>query len=186
MSVTTEALDKQDIDTGIALDTPHESLMLRFYVPALNSSEQDDERAVHLQELIRSWSRSNPRDSSANDGEWIESLDHYLQQCVLSRLEHVRLWLDINTARFQTDITTFQVLRREYDALSVTVKAGVQLCKLQCGECNLLCLKGRHHSEAHDCLTSHACAHHCGFTEEHPNDNVLCGLPSVPIFFCPR
>lgn len=151
--------------------------MLRFYVPSLDGPDRTNEKASHLLELIRSWDQCNSRSSAASDSEWIEALDAHLQHCVFLRLEHVQLWLNINTARFQADVTTFQALRREYEALSVTLRADVQLCKLGCGECHLLCLKGRHHSGAHDCLTTHTCVHRCGFTEEHPADDIPCGLP---------
>ena len=152
-------------------------LHLQFYVPTLNSSEQINDKATCLQDLQASWPHFSARANANSDQEWADALDLYLQNCVASRLDHVQHWLDVNTARFSTDPTTFQVRRREYEALAVTMKAGVQLCKLECAECNLLCLKSRHHEGLHDCSTSHCCTHQCVFAEEHSGEDTPCGLP---------
>lgn len=130
-----------------------------------------------LKALQEAWDDYGNRADAMDDGSWVTALEAYLQHCVTSRLQHVDNWLDVNTARFSTDLTTFQALRREYEALAVSVKAGVQLCKMQCTECHLQCLNARHHSGPHDCLTSHKCPRGCTFTEEHSGDDTPCGLP---------
>ena len=154
---------------------------LHFFVPSNPSddgAEQLVERATLLQVIVKAYTDST-RDAAPEDSEWVDNLDGYLQHCVQSRIEYVQHWLNINTSRFQTDITTFQGLRREFEALVVTLKASVQLCKLQCGRCQLFCLKGRHHEGVHDCGTSHVCTRRCEFLDEHPGDGAACGLPCV-------
>lgn len=110
---------------------------------------------------------------------WTNELDEYLAGLAANRVDYVRQWLEINSARFSSDTTTFEGLRREFESLAVALRSTVQLCKLQCAECQLLCLKTRHHQEPHGCDTDHRCMHSCAFTEEHQGMETTCGLPCV-------
>ncbi|KIP12766.1 hypothetical protein PHLGIDRAFT_113364 [Phlebiopsis gigantea 11061_1 CR5-6] len=124
----------KDIDNGADLNSPAVSRNLHFYVP-LNPSADDNteeqtvtDRAALLHTVISSY-RGGARDAALNDSEWIDELDDYLLHCIQSRIEYVQHWLDINTSRFQTDITTFQGLRREFEASVVMLKASADTMK---------------------------------------------------------
>lgn len=165
----------QDIDNGVSLALPN-GVTMTFYLPAADGSEDVTASDRCLKSLRRSWDQFQSRDGTA-DRDWIDGLDQYLEGCVKARIEDVQYWLDVNTNRFNSDTTTFQALRRQFEALAVALRASVQLCKLQCAECQLYCVKSRHHTGGHDCDTSHHCMHACAFPDEHAGEDLACGLP---------
>ncbi|EKM59291.1 uncharacterized protein PHACADRAFT_113812 [Phanerochaete carnosa HHB-10118-sp] len=165
----------QDIDNGVSLALPN-GVAMTFYLPAADGSEDVIASDRCLMSLRRSWDQFQSRDGTA-DRDWIDGLDQYLEDCVKARIEDVQYWLDVNTSRFNSDTTTFQALRRQFEALAVALRASVQLCKLQCAECQLYCVKSRHHAGGHDCDTSHHCMHACAFPDEHAGEDLACGLP---------
>ena len=50
--------------------------------------------------LLQSWNPSSPR-QFIPDTEWIADLASYIQKVVDLRINHVRVWLDLNIERFQ-------------------------------------------------------------------------------------
>lgn len=129
-----------------------------------------------LKTLQSSWSRSTERHYVDHE-LWTNDLGEYLACLADERIDYVRQWIDINTARFSGDTMTFEGLRREFESLIVALKSTIQLCKLQCAECQLLCLKARHHQGSHGCNTNHRCVHVCKFLDDHQEMEADCGLP---------
>ena len=125
--------------------------------------------------LFESWSPSSPR-QSIPDAEWIADLASYLQKLADLRINHVRLWLDLNLERFQGGPAAIDDLNRKFDNMVIQMKTNVQLCRAQCASCHLLCVRGLLHEGDHGCGTGHQCTHNCGFCED---DVKLCGTPYV-------
>ena len=92
-------------------------------------------------------------------------------------MQHVLDWVTINTARFSNNSETLK-LRRILDSAIVDVQAGIEFCRAQCIECELLCLLPRRHEQAHECTTSHRCEFRCEIVDDH-DDQEPCGLPCV-------
>ena len=141
----------------------------------LSASVDGQERRSHLKRLQSSWSLFDQR-AQMDERLWVEQLAEYLQSLVESRLVHVQRWIEVNTSRFKSDSAGFQGLIREFESLSVALKASIQLCALQCNECQLLCLESRYHDGMHSCQTSHSCPHTCSFKDDHSAE-LFCGLP---------
>lgn len=164
------------MDRGVALPIPTNDVVSVQRLFPLTGILDAAERYVHLQRLQTTWEHYDDRRNWI-ESEWVRELADYLDSLVNFRSNHVRTWLEINTARFKTDEIAFQALKREFESLFTIMKSGVQLCTLQCTKCHLLCLDVRHHDSAHSCNTSHSCTHACAFKSEHPESGVLCGLP---------
>jgi hypothetical protein len=116
----------------------------------------------HLVALLEDWTLSTPR-QSIPDAEWIGGLASYLQGLADSRIDHVRLWLDLNLERFQGGPAAIDDLRRRFDNMAIQMKANVQLCRAQCASCHLFCVRGLLHEGDHSCGTGHKCVHDCEF-----------------------
>ena len=84
---------------------------------------------------------------------WIAQLAGHLTELIQLRVSHVETWLTSNMARFPEKTAEFDLLRRSFEGLIVNVRANVQLCQLQCTNCQLSCLRARHHGGNHDCRT---------------------------------
>ena len=153
-------------------------------VPCAGSAIDVAEHWSHLQRLQASWEHYENR-QVWTEVEWMHALEKYLESLVSVRVERVRTWMDVNTARFKTDDTTFQTLMRDFESLSTVLRSSVQLCTLQCAECQLSCLDARHHDGPHNCHTSHSCSHRCAFEEDHTEPDVSCGLPLAFFKFLP-
>ncbi|KAG1739641.1 hypothetical protein EDD22DRAFT_922084 [Suillus occidentalis] len=52
---------------------------------------------------------------------------------------------------------------RTFGSATIDLKSNLQLCKLKCASCELLCIQSRLHDGQHHCQTSHACIHSCDF-----------------------
>ncbi|KAN0136209.1 hypothetical protein V8E53_006069 [Lactarius tabidus] len=118
----------------------------------------------HLVTLLEHWRPSTPRQSKP-DAEWIAGLSSYLQGLVDLRVNHVRLWMDLNLKRFQDRPAAIDDLRRRFDNIVIEIKTNVQLCRAKCASCYLLCARGLLHEGGHNCRTSHECKHNCEFCE---------------------
>ena len=132
----------------------------------------------HLVALLESWSPGTPR-QSIPDSEWIADLASYLQELTDLRINHVRLWLDLNLERFQGGPAAIDDLRRRFDNMVIQLKTNVRLCRAQCASCHLFCVRGLLHEGDHSCATGHRCAHNCGFCED---DLKPCGTPYVFLY----
>ena len=152
---------------------------LQFYLSGSGTGNSEDRQAT-LATLRRSWDQFDQR-SSKPDDEWIAELSLYLDNVSDMRVNHVREWVLSNLSRFKTSHANIETLRRAFEDATVDLKANVQLCKMECEECNLLCLRARGHAaeELHDCQTDHFCTHLCDFGDEHPEEEKECGYPYV-------
>jgi len=120
----------------------------------------------HRLSILRDyWDRSGTR-QHVDDSEWISDLVQYLTRLVDLRVAHVDKWLKSNIQRFQAEHASIEELRRTFNSAVIDLRAGVQLCKSQCADCNLFCIQSRFHEGDHDCLTNHECIHHCTFCDK--------------------
>ncbi|KAF8267054.1 hypothetical protein EI94DRAFT_1830340 [Lactarius quietus] len=127
------------------------------------------------------------------DSKPVGELATHLSKLIDLRVNHVRLWLDLNLRRFQHGHAAIEDLRRRFDSLVFEMKDNVQLCRARCASCHLLCVGNRFHGGDHSCQTPHKCVHacrfcmdstkFCGLSAGHPGDHVcvvsahLCGVP---------
>ncbi|KAH9026661.1 hypothetical protein EDB84DRAFT_1589144 [Lactarius hengduanensis] len=131
-----------------------------------------EEIEMCLSALRESQSPGTPRQFKS-DSEWVGELASHLSGLIDLRTNHVQLWLDSNLGRFQGGHAAIEDLRRRFDSLVIEMKANVQLCKVQCASCHLLCIRSRLHDGDHGCQTSHKCAHTCEFCKD---STKSCGL----------
>ena len=99
----------------------------------------------------------------------------HLTHLVDLRVAHVEEWLKLNTQRFQAENASMEELRRAFNSTVIDLRAGIQLCKSECEDCNLLCIQSRFHEGDHDCLSGHDCIHDCTFCEEELLSKKQCG-----------
>ncbi|KAG2365210.1 hypothetical protein BDR07DRAFT_1399490 [Suillus spraguei] len=150
-----EPLKNLDDDVPIDMsDTPSEFSL----VGGLQSSS----RETALQVLSHTWGDYDSRHHMAED-LWIENLIAHIDSLVNLRVAHVREWISSNVARFQSGQASIDELTRTFESAIVDLKSNLQLCKLKCGSCELLCIQSRLHDGQHDCQTSHDCIHSCDF-----------------------
>ena len=131
----------------------------------LAASAKPDDRERALKALCGSWDRFNSRQHTP-DSEWVEALTQYLARIVNLRVNHVQEWLTQNLARFQAGHASIEDLQRTFESAVVDLKSNVRLCKVQCANCQLLCIQNRFHDGQHDCQTNHHCVHQCIFCQE--------------------
>ncbi|KIM52559.1 hypothetical protein SCLCIDRAFT_549343 [Scleroderma citrinum Foug A] len=129
------------------------------------AAPQSEARERTLSILQSSWSQFETR-QRVPDAEWTESLSQYLEDIVNLRIDHVREWLTQNLSRFQAGHASIEELRRTFEGAIVDLKSNVQLCKMQCSSCQLLCVLSRFHDGPHICQTDHFCIHECDFCQE--------------------
>ncbi|KAG1764551.1 hypothetical protein EDD22DRAFT_883267 [Suillus occidentalis] len=129
---------------------------------SLASGSQSSSREVALRALSRAWRDYDSRHHMPED-HWIENLIAHIDSMVNLRVAHVREWISLNVARFQSGQASIDELMRTFESAIVDLKSNLQLCKLKCGRCELLCIQSRLHDGQHDCQTSHVCIHSCDF-----------------------
>jgi hypothetical protein len=115
--------------------------------------------------LLKSWDRSGSRQQIV-DSQWISNFEQHLTHLVDLRVAHVDKWLKSNTQRFQEENASMDELRRTFHSAVIDLRASIQLCKSECDDCNLLCVRRRLHEGHHNCLTSHDCIHDCTFCDK--------------------
>ncbi|KAI6097344.1 hypothetical protein EDD16DRAFT_604216 [Pisolithus croceorrhizus] len=162
----------KNLDTNIPVEL-HDTES-RFFLPA-GMAPQPEVREQALETLQSSWERYHER-QTISDSEWVEALSQYLQGIINLRIEHVQEWLAQNLARFQTDHASIEELRRGFEGATVDLKNSVRLCKLQCGNCQLLCIQSRFHDGRHTCQTNHHCIHECYFCRDATGDLRECSM----------
>ncbi|KAI6030357.1 hypothetical protein EDC04DRAFT_2572165 [Pisolithus marmoratus] len=162
----------KNIDTDIPIQFPDTQLRLFLAAGVFSQSET---REQVLTVLRNSWDRHETR-QNLPDPEWADSLSQYLEQIVTMRIDHVREWLTQNLSRFQTTHASIEELRRTFDDATVDLRSNVQLCRLQCADCQLLCVQSRLHDGPHSCRTDHVCIHLCDFCKESTGDRRACSM----------
>ena len=153
-------MELQNFDSDSVIEG--EDTEAQFLLAGPDTQVADRER--RLKTLRESWDRINTR-QHIDDSEWIAELAHHLTHLVDLRAARVERWLKSNTQRFQAGISSIDDLRRTFEGAVIDLRAGVQLCRSQCGGCKLFCIQSRLHEGNHDCLTNHKCIHNCTFCE---------------------
>jgi len=133
-----------------------------------------------LAALRESWDRSNQR-QHIDDFTWHSDLAQYLNHLVDLRVAHAESWLESNVQRFEAGgHASIEELRRTFGNVVIDLRASIELCRSQCGSCNLVCVRSsRFHKDAHDCMTDHKCIHDCTFCEREGLPTQLCGQTYV-------
>ncbi|KAL4063347.1 hypothetical protein J3A83DRAFT_4404551 [Scleroderma citrinum] len=160
----------KNFDTDAPIGLPDTEAQLFF---AAGASPQSEAREQALAILQSSWQQCETR-QRISDAEWTESLSQYLEGIANLRIDHVREWFAQNVSRFQAGHASIEELRRTFEEAIVDLKGNIQLCKLQCANCQLLCVQSRFHDGPHSCQTSHLCIHECDFCQE-PKE---CSMPA--------
>lgn len=136
-----------------------------FYLPG--SSQDHSEVTTRLAALRDTFLSEHDQKNT----EWVPALCSHLDTLGDARIMHVRDWLESNCSRFASHADIADLQRKFQDAV-VQLKAGLQLCKMQCHQCRLVCVEPRHHPGTHNCNTDHVCSTSCDYCNEH------CGLPA--------
>jgi hypothetical protein len=129
---------------------------------SLAGGQQSSSREAALQVLSNAWQGSDSR-QHMTDVLWIESLTAHIDTLINLRVAHVREWISLNVARFPSGQASIDELMRTFGSATIDLKSNLQLCKLKCASCELLCIQSRLHDGQHHCQTSHACIHSCDF-----------------------
>ena len=66
-------------------------------------------------------------------------------------------------------------LLRAFNIAVIDLRASLELCKLECDNCYLLCMQSRFHEGEHDCLADHDCIHKCAFCDKKVIPKKPCG-----------
>ncbi|KAI6020260.1 hypothetical protein BKA83DRAFT_674992 [Pisolithus microcarpus] len=165
-----EPLKNLDTDMPVELPDTESHLFL-----TVGMAPQSEIREQALATLQSAWERYRDR-QHIPDAEWVEALSQYLESIVNLRIDHVQEWLSQNLARFQTGHASIEDLRRNFEGATVDLKSNVQLCKLQCGNCQLLCVQSRFHDGRHACQTNHQCIYECDFCRENTGELRECSM----------
>ncbi|KAG2040447.1 hypothetical protein BDR03DRAFT_892378 [Suillus americanus] len=147
----------KNLDDDIPIEIPDTSTEF-----SLAGGPQSSTRETALQVLSRAWEDYGSRHHMPED-RWIENLIAHIDSLVNLRVAHAREWISSNVARFQSGQASIDELMRTFESATVDLKSNLQLCKLKCGSCELLCIQTRLHDGQHDCQTSHDCIHSCDF-----------------------
>ncbi|KAJ6612229.1 hypothetical protein B0H10DRAFT_2165565 [Mycena sp. CBHHK59/15] len=164
----------KNFDTDSLIEHPDSSF--RFFISL--SDMPVEERKTMLVTLQKTWDQFDKRHQMP-DIEWTAQLAKYLMDLAEMRIEHVFLWIQSNLSRFKSNHANMDLLRRDFEGGAVDLKSNIEICRMQCATCNLLCLLDRRHDPLtpHDCQTSHDCPHPCDFDEEHTKAEK-CGYPA--------
>ncbi|KAI6035786.1 hypothetical protein EDC04DRAFT_2604872 [Pisolithus marmoratus] len=117
----------KNVDTDIPIQFPDTQLQL-FLTAGLYS--QSDTREQTLTVLRNSWHQHEMR-QHLPDPQWADSLSQYLERIVSMRIDHRRH-------------ASIEELRRTFDDATVDLRSNVQLCRLQCADCQLFCVVNAH------------------------------------------
>ncbi|KAF9231816.1 hypothetical protein BU15DRAFT_81945 [Melanogaster broomeanus] len=142
-------------------------LLLTMLPTALALGSQDDLESEPLKNLdtdvawiylIRTPDFSSPplgicKKGLIPEAQWVEELSEFLEELVDMRIRHA-------------GHASIMELHRTLESAVIDLKGSVQLCRMQCASCQLLCIQNRLHDGPHDCQTEHACTQVCEFCAE--------------------
>ena len=149
----------KNLDDDVPIDMPDTSSEFSL---ATGGPQQSSSREAALQVLSHAWGDYDSRHYVSED-VWIEGLTTHIDSLVNLRIAHVDVWISSNVARFQSGQASIDELMRAFDSATVDLKSNLQLCKLKCANCELVCVQSRLHDGQHTCHTSHTCIHSCDF-----------------------
>ncbi|KAH7918945.1 hypothetical protein BV22DRAFT_1041330 [Leucogyrophana mollusca] len=170
--VTPEPEPLKNLDTDVTVAAPDTD---SHFSLATGGAHQSEARESALAALREDWDQYHSR-QMLPDAEWAEALSLHLESLVDMRIDHVREWVASNLSRFQSGHASIEELRRTLESATVDLKTNVQLCRMQCADCYLLCVQSRLHEGQHDCRTSHQCIHTCDFCDDPQGERKLCSM----------
>ncbi|KAJ7739823.1 hypothetical protein B0H16DRAFT_1567947 [Mycena metata] len=170
----------KNFDTDLPIDRP--DTPTRFLLSKSEATHQDRQNILAL--FQKSWDQFEVR-NRIPEVEWTDGLSKFLLDRAELRIEYVFRWIQSNLARFQSNHpngvksnhANLELLRREFEAGAVDLRLNVEICRMQCASCNLLCILGRRHATdtPHNCQTSHRCPHPCEYEHDEFEE---CGYPA--------
>jgi hypothetical protein len=152
----------QNLDTDLPIDCSDSDA--RFFVANIEHS-QSMSREELLYALVKEWDEFDSRQLVA-DAQWTQGLAQHLEDKAEMRIDHVRAWVRLNLMRFQAGHASVTELQRTLESAVIDLKSSVQLCRMQCGSCQMFCIRNRFHEDAHDCKTTHTCTQYCEYCAE--------------------
>ena len=165
----------QNLDTDMPIDCSDGDA--RFFVADVEHSKNMSHEEV-LHALVTEWDEFDSR-QLVPDAQWTQELAQYLENLAEMRIDHVRAWVKSNLMRFQAGHASVMELQRTVESAVIDLKSSVQLCRMQCGSCQMFCIRNRFHEDAHDCKTTHTCTQSCEYcTEagEHEGEGKKCSM----------
>ncbi|KAG0697666.1 hypothetical protein DFH29DRAFT_984173 [Suillus ampliporus] len=138
----------KNLDNDVPIGMPDTSSEFSL---ATGGPQQSSFREAALQVLSRAWGDYDSRHHVSED------------------------WISSNVSRFQSGQASIDELMRAFDSATVDLRSNLQLCKLKCASCELLCIQSRFHDGQHTCQTSHACIHSCDFCAS-SGDTKACSM----------
>lgn len=162
----------QNIDN----DTVVESADHRYRLSTSATLVGAPDRETLLLELEKTWGDYDTR-HLVDESTWTTQLAAYLSEMVNLRITHVETWISVNLQRFKTTNANVEVLQREMASATIDMQASVELCKMSCSRCHLLCTLSRRHDpllRPHDCNTNHLCLRSCEFLDDHLGELKPC------------
>ncbi|KAG2051772.1 hypothetical protein BDR06DRAFT_958570 [Suillus hirtellus] len=146
----------KNLDDGVPIDMPDTASEFSL----VEGQQSSHEAALHV--LSRAWQDYDSRQHMA-DVVWVGNLTAHIDNLIDLRIAHVREWISLNVARFPSGQASIGDLMRTFGGATIDLKSNLQLCKLKCASCELLCIQSRLHDGQHNCQTSHTCIHSCDF-----------------------
>ncbi|KAG2130165.1 uncharacterized protein EDB93DRAFT_1181059 [Suillus bovinus] len=147
----------KNLDDGVPIDMPDTASEF-----SLAGGQQSSSREAALHVLSCAWKDHTSR-QHMSDVLWVENLTAHIDNLINLRVAHVRKWILLNVTRFPSEQASIGELMRTFGSATIDLKSNLQLCKLKCASCELLCIQSRLHDGQHDCQTSHECIHSCDF-----------------------
>ena len=169
----------QNLDTDMPIDSSDGEA--RFFVANVEHSQNMSREEV-LHALVTEWDEFGSR-QLVPDTQWTQELAQHLEDLAEIRIEHVRAWVESNLKRFQAGHASVMELQRTLESAVIDLKSSVQLCRMQCRSCQLLCIRNRFHEDAHECKTTHTCTQSCEYCAEadvHEGEGKKCSMTRVP------
>ncbi|THH22123.1 hypothetical protein EUX98_g8249 [Antrodiella citrinella] len=103
----------KDFDSGTPIQLPDTRSLFYLFEGDDLEKISSHHRELHLQALLETAIDADQFDT--NQGAWVKSLQDRLERLAVLRINIVREWLDVNTARFNPDLSQLQEVRRAFD-----------------------------------------------------------------------
>ncbi|KAH9171596.1 hypothetical protein EDB89DRAFT_2243400, partial [Lactarius sanguifluus] len=133
--VDPEPVPLKNFDADVVIES--EDTEARFILAGPDTPVADLER--RLATLRESWDRIHQR-QHVDDPTWHSDLAQYLTHLVDLRVAHTENWLESNIQQFEDGLASIEELRRTFGNAVIDLRASVELCRSQCGSCNLVLL----------------------------------------------
>ncbi|KAI0035522.1 hypothetical protein K488DRAFT_76563 [Vararia minispora EC-137] len=172
----------KNLDSDNFIDMPDSDAVFFLSDHAMSVEQNTIERESMVEALIHCYKDRDLR-QKVPDVEFVGGLVTFLNGLAETRINRVRYWLDTNLSRFQAGHASIEELYRTLANATIDLHMNVQLCKVQCTSCGLLCIQSRFHGDSsHDCKTNHSCIHTCWYCDHDMDSDVKvskpCGMPA--------